>query len=56
MDFSWAPYFGAFWIFPLLCFFFMVVMMVGCGRMLFGCGHGARRAHGEADRGHKWQR
>ena len=38
MDF-W-PYLNGFWIFPFLCFLFMVVMMVfGCHGVRFGCGH-----------------
>jgi hypothetical protein len=44
MDFSWMPYFNAFWIFPLLCFFFMVIMMAGCHGMRFRRGHGARNS------------
>jgi putative membrane protein len=44
MDFSWMPYFGGFWIFPLLCLLFMVVMMFACGGKLFRFGHGSRRS------------
>jgi uncharacterized membrane protein len=35
MDFYWTPYFNSFWIFPILCFLFMVVVMLACGSMLF---------------------
>jgi len=44
--FSWAPYFGAFSILPLLCLIFMAVMIIGCGGMMFRCGHGSRNADG----------
>lgn len=38
MDF-W-PYLTGLWIFPLLCFLFMVIMMAfGCRGMRFGCTH-----------------
>ena len=30
MDFTWMPNMNSFWIFPLLCLLFMVVMMRGC--------------------------
>jgi len=46
MDFSWAPHFGMFWIFPILCLLFMAVMMIGCGGMLFRFGHGGRSGNG----------
>ena len=42
MDFSWMPHFGMFWILPLLCLLFMVVMMMGCGGMLSRFSHGNR--------------
>jgi uncharacterized membrane protein len=42
MDFNWMPYFGGFWIFPLLCLLFMAVMMIACHGMSFRCGHRAR--------------
>ena len=44
-----APMWGAWWIFPLLGLLCIVVMMVGCARMVRGmmgrggmCGHGRR--------------
>jgi hypothetical protein len=46
MDFSWMPYFGGFWLFPLLCLLFMAVMMIGCGGMLFRSRHGAHSGDG----------
>jgi hypothetical protein len=46
MDFSWASYFNAFWIFPLLCLFFMAVMVIACGGMLFRFRHGCRTCDG----------
>ncbi len=46
MDFSWTPHFGMFWLFPLLCFVFMIVMMIGCGGMLFRSSHGRRKGDG----------
>lgn len=39
MDYSWMPYFNGFWIFPVLCMLFMLIMMFGCGRMFFRGGH-----------------
>ena len=44
--FSWVPYFGAFGILPLLCFLFMIVMMIGCGGMMFRFRHGSRKDGG----------
>ena len=44
MDFSWFPYMHGFWIFPLFCLLFMVVMMLACGGMRFRFGHRARGA------------
>jgi uncharacterized membrane protein len=46
MDFSWMPHFGMFWILPLLCLLFVVVMMMGCGGMLSRFGHGNRHGNG----------
>ncbi len=46
MDFSWMPHFGMFWILPLLCLFFMVVMMMGCGGMWSRLRHGNRHGNG----------
>lgn len=43
MDFSWTPYFNGFWIFPLLCLLFMVVMMFACHGMWTRCGRGSSR-------------
>ena len=40
---DWTSYFSGFWIFPILCFLFMAVMMIGCGGMLFRFRHGASR-------------
>ena len=40
--FTWSPHFGMFWIFPLLCVLFMVVMMFGHGGMSPRFRHGAR--------------
>jgi hypothetical protein len=40
MDFSWAPYFSAFWIFPLLCLLLMALMTIACRGMRFRCGGG----------------
>jgi len=51
MDFSWTPYFHAFWMFPLLCLLFMAVMMIACRAMPFRFGHGGQRDdHGETSR------
>ncbi len=47
MDFSWTPHFGMFWIFPLLCFAFMALMMIGCGGMRFHRGHGRGTGNGQ---------
>ena len=44
--FSWAPYFGAFSLFPLLCLLFMVVMLLGCVGMMFRFRHGSPNAGG----------
>lgn len=46
MDFSWMPYMNGFWIFPLFCLLFMVVMMLACGGMRFRFGHRDRRGEG----------
>ena len=39
MEYSWMPYFTGFWIFPILCMLFMLIMMFACGRMFFRGGH-----------------
>lgn len=42
MDFNWMPYWGSFWLLPLLCLVFMgVVMMLVCRGMAAQRGHGA---------------
>ena len=46
MDFNWMPYFGGFWIFPLLCMVFMIVMMIACGSMSCRFGRRSRNANG----------
>ena len=46
MDFSWFPYMNGFWIFPLFCLVFMVIMMLACGGMWFRFGHRAHRRDG----------
>jgi putative membrane protein len=56
MDFTWAPHITWGWIFPLLCLFFMLAMMImmfrrGGGCMPFGGGHRGRMANdGETPR------
>ena len=52
MDFSWMPYFGGFWIFPLLCMVFMIVMMVACGSMSCRFGHRSRNAKDREETSH----
>ena len=47
MDFSWFPYMNGFWIFPLFCLLFMVIMMIAGRGMCFRFGHRDR------DRGHE---
>jgi len=42
MDFSWTPYINAFWVFPLLCLIFMVIMMIACRTMPARFGQCAR--------------
>ena len=49
MDFSWTPYLNGFWIFPLLCLLFMVVMMIACHGMPFRCGHGSSKQQSPQD-------
>ena len=39
MDFTWTPYFNAFWVFPLLCLIFMAIMMFRRGCTPFRGGH-----------------
>jgi uncharacterized membrane protein len=48
MDFTWMPYMHGFWIFPLFCLLFVVVMMIGCGGMRFGLRH-RHRGGGDGD-------
>lgn len=50
MDPTWWPWSSSFWIFPMLCMIFMVIMMIamfrrGSGCMPFGRGteHGTNR-------------
>ncbi len=46
MDFSWFPTMNGFWIFPLFCLLFMVIMMAACRGMCFRFGHRGRgRGH-----------
>ena len=42
MDLSWMSYFGTFWVFPVLCLVFMIVMMIACGALMFRFGHCGR--------------
>jgi hypothetical protein len=55
MDFSWMPYFGGSWIFPLLCLLFMALMVFGCFTMLSrgGCGCSRHKAPQDASSGSK---
>lgn len=49
MDFSWTPYFGGFWVFPLLCLLFMAIMMIACHGMRSGCGCGNAKRRSPRD-------
>jgi putative membrane protein len=47
MDFNWFPHMGGFWILPLLCLLFMVIMMFACGGMWSRFAHRGRTGHGQ---------